>query len=141
MPERPLLLFPTPQLADRTRRVMPQFGRVHKPDITRQGQRLSPMFNQLQAAFKARKVEIQQNAAGTDPEQVLVIETIGSVEDFAKAVKRIQGFEWMGELEIDNIAPDQDFYDEEHPGKKLDGRLYLVMTNQQALDEMLSLPG
>lgn len=139
MPERPLLLFPTPQLADRTRRVMPQFGRVHKPDITRQGQRLSPMFNQLQAAFKARKVEIQQNAAGTDPEQVLVIETIGSVEDFAKAVKRIQGFEWMGELEIDNIAPDQDFYDEEHPGKKLDGRLYLVMTNQQALDEMLSL--
>lgn len=139
MPERPLLLFPTPQLAGRTRRVMPQFGRVHKPDITRQGQRLSPMFNQLQAAFKARKVEIQQNAAGTDPEQVLVIETIGSVEDFAKAVKRIQGFEWMGELEIDNIAPDQDFYDEEHPRKKLDGRLYLVMTNQQALDEMLSL--
>jgi len=46
MPERPLLLFPTPQPADRTKQ-KPQFGRVHKPNVTRQGQRLSPMFNQI----------------------------------------------------------------------------------------------
>ena len=89
MPERPLLLFPTPQPADRTKQ-KPQFGRVHKPNVTRQGQRLSPMFNQLQAAFEARRVEIQQNPAGIDPEQVLVIETIGSVDNFANAVKRIE---------------------------------------------------
>lgn len=139
MPKRPLLLFPKPQQADRTKNQSHQHGRIHKPDITRQGQRLSPMFKELQTAFEIRRVEIQQNATGIDPEQALVIETIGSVEDFANAVKRIQGFEWMGELEIDNIAPDQDFYDEEHPEKELDGRLYLVMTNQQALDEMLSL--
>ena len=138
MPERPLLLFPTPQSADRTKQKH-QFGRVHKPNATRQGQRLSPMFNQLQAAFEARRVEIQQNTAGIDPEQVLVIETIGSVENFANAVKRIDGLEWMGELESDEIAPDQDFYDEKNPEKELNGRLYLVMTNQRALDEMLSL--
>ena len=138
MPERPLLLFPTPQPADRTKQ-KPQFGRVHKPNVTRQGQRLSPMFNQLQAAFEARRVEIQLNTAGIDPEQVLVIETIGSVDNFANAVKRIEGLEWMGELESDEIAPDQDFYDENNPEKELNGRLYLVMTNQRALDEMLSL--
>lgn len=138
MPERPLLLFPTPQPADRTKQ-KPQFGRVHKPNVTRQGQRLSPMFNQLQAVFEARRVEIQQNTAGIDPEQVLVIETIGSVDNFANAVKRIEGLEWMGELESDEIAPDQDFYDEKSPEKELNGRLYLVMTNQRALDEMLSL--
>jgi len=97
------------------------------------------MFNQLQAAFEARRVEIQQNTAGIDPEQVLVIETIGSVDNFANAVKRIEGLEWMGELESDEIAPDQDFYDENNPEKELNGRLYLVMTNQRALDEMLSL--
>ena len=96
MPERPLLLFPTPQLADRTKQ-SPQFGRVHKPTVTRQGQRLSPIFNQLQTAFEARKVEIQQNTAGIDPEQVLVIEIIGSVDNFSNAVKRIKGLEWMGE--------------------------------------------
>lgn len=138
MPERPLLLFPTPQPADRTKQ-KPQFGRVHKPNVGRQGQRLSPMFNQLQAAFDARRVEIQQNTAGIDPEQVLVIETIGSVDNFANAVKRIEGLEWMGELESDEIAPDQDFYDEDNPEKELNGRLYMVMTNQRALDEMLSL--
>ncbi|CAK0764107.1 Peptidase S8/S53 domain-containing protein [Gammaproteobacteria bacterium] len=138
MPERPLLLFPTPQPADRTKQ-KPQFGRVHKPNVTQQGQRLSPMFNQLQTTFEARRVEIQQNTAGMDPGQVLVIETIGSVDNFANAVKRIKGLEWMGELESDEIAPDQDFYDEKNPEKKLNGRLYLVMTNQRALDEMLSL--
>lgn len=138
MPERPLLLFPTPQAADRTKQ-KPQFGRVHKPNVTQQGQRLSPMFNQLEAAFDERRVEIQQNTAGIDPEQVLVIETIGSVDNFANAVKRIEGLEWMGELESDEIAPDQDFYDEKNPEKELNGRLYLVMTNQRALDEMLSL--
>ena len=138
MPERPLLLFPTPQLADRTKQ-SPQFGRVHKPTVTRQGQRLSPIFNQLQTAFEARKVEIQQNTAGIDPEQVLVIEIIGSVDNFSNAVKRIKGLEWMGELESTEIAPDQDFYNENNPEKKLNGRLYLVMTNQRALDEMLAL--
>lgn len=106
MPERPLLLFLTPQPADRKKQKR-QFGPVHKPNATRQGQRLSPMFNQLQAAFEARRVEIQQNTAGIDPEQVLVIETIGSVDNFANAVKRIDGLEWMGELESDEIAPDQ----------------------------------
>lgn len=138
MPERPLLLFSTPRLADRTKQ-KPSFGRIHKPDVTRQGQRLSPMFKQLQTAFETRRVEVQQNTAGIDPEQVLVIETIGSVDNFANAVKRIEGLEWMGELESDEIASDQDFYDEKNPEKELNGRLYLVMTNQRALDEMLAL--
>jgi len=138
VPERPLLLFPTPQPADRTKRKsLP--GRVHKPDVTRQGQRLSPVFDQLQATFNARRVEIQQTTAGIDPEQVLVIKIIGSVDKFANAVKRIEGLEWMGEIETDEIAPDEDFYDEANPQKNLNGRLYLVMTNQRALDEMLSL--
>ncbi len=45
----------------------------------------------------------------------------------------------MGELESDGIVPDQDFYDENDPEKELNGRLYLVMANQRALNEMLSL--
>lgn len=138
MPERPLLLFPTPETADHTKgRGFPT--RVHRPSHDRQGQRLSPMFAQLQTEFNARRLELQQTAAGADPEQVLVIETVGSVENFANAVKRIAGFEWMAELETDEITPDEDFYDEKNANKELNGRLYLVMTNQRALDEMLSL--
>ena len=138
MPERPLLLFPTPETASRSS-LSGGAGHVRRPTPQRQWDRLSPIFNQLQATFEARRVEVQQTSAGIDPEQVLVIETIGSVDNFANAVKRIEGLEWMGELEIDEITPDQDFYDEKKPEKELSGRLYLVMTNHRALDEMLSL--
>lgn len=138
MADRPLLLFPTPETVDRSRRSgFP--GHLHRPPHGRQGQRLSPMFARLQTEFAQRRVELQQTAAGADPEQVLVLETVGSIENFANAVKRIEGFEWMGEIETEEITPDSDFYDEVDPTKKLSGRLYLVMTNQRALDEMLSL--
>ena len=138
MADRPLLLFPTPETADRTKLPSGR-GRIHRPSHGRQGARLSPRFTQLQAAFDTRRVELQQTTAGIDPEQVLVIETLGNVEDFANAVKRIEGLEWMGEIETEEIAPDEDFYDESDKSKKLSGRLYLVMTNQRALNEMLSL--
>lgn len=138
MPDRPLLLFPTPEIANRSkRRGFP--ARIHRPSHARQGQRLSPIFTQLQTEFNARRIEFQQTAAGADPKQVLVIEIIGSIENFANAVKRIDGLEWLGEVETDEIAPDQDFYDEGNETKDLSGRLYLIMTNQRALEEMLSL--
>ena len=138
MPERPLLLFPTPETASRST-LGGGGGRVRRPTPQRQWDRLSPVFSQLQTAFDARRIEIQQSAAGIIPEQVLVIETVGSIENFANAVKRIDGLEWMGEIEIDEITPDEEFYDETKPDKELSGRLYLVMTNQQALEQMLSL--
>lgn len=138
MPERPLLVFPEPDEAPRSKgRSFP--GRVHRPTHGRQGQRLSPRLDQLQQTFEARRLEIQQTTAGIDPEQLLVLETIGSIDAFANAVRRIEGLEWMGELELDEIAPDEDFYDEKHPEKELSGRLFLVMTNQQALEQLLSL--
>jgi hypothetical protein len=138
MPERPLLLFPTPETASRST-LGGGGGRVRRPTPQRQWERLSPVFSQLQTAFDARRIEIQQSAAGIIPEQILVIETVGSIENFANAVKRIDGLEWMGEIEIDEITPDEEFYDETKPDKELSGRLYLVLTNQQALEQMLSL--
>lgn len=139
MPERPLLVFPEPTDASRSNPPQGRGGGVRLPDHERQGARLSPKFDQLQQAVESRRIEIQQNLAGADPEQILVIETIGSIENFANAVRRIDGMEWMGELELDEIAPDDDFFDEKHPEKDLGGRLYLVMTNQRALEELLSL--
>lgn len=99
MPERPLLLFPTPEVTSKSN-LGGGGGRPHLPTHFRQGERLAPKFTQLQEAVRTRNIEIQQAVTGIDPEQVLVMETIGSVEDFANAVKRIDGFEWMGEFEI-----------------------------------------
>ena len=95
MPERPLLLFPTPERADRTKRPSGFSGSTHYPFHKRQGQRLSPKLDQFEAIFDERHNEIQQTPAGADPEQILVIETIGNVENFANAVKiAITPFAW-----------------------------------------------
>ncbi|WP_150116043.1 S8 family peptidase [Desulfovibrio fairfieldensis] len=138
MANRPLLLFPTPESAPRA--TLPSgFPNVRKPSAARQWDRLSPQFQQLQKAFEDQRVRLQQNAAGIEPEQVLVIETIGSVQDFANAVKKIQGFEWMGEVEGAKTPPDDDFYDERHHDHELGVQLYMIMSNQRALEEMLAL--
>lgn len=139
MLERPLLLFPTPEPADRKKEKSFPGGKIHKPDHQRQGQRLHPIFNQLQAAFESRSLEIQQTAAGIEPEQTLVIETVDGIDNFVNAVKKIEGLEWLAEFENDDIDPDDDFYNEENDKKKLAGRLYLIMTNHRALEELLSL--
>ncbi len=134
MPDYPLLLFPKPEAADRTKRPSSFPRGVHRPEHGRQGRRLSPIFENLQKAVK-----IQQTAAGVDPEQVLVIETIGSVGNFINAVKKIPDLEWLSEIEVDDIEPDEDFYNEEDREKLLKGRIYLIMSNQKALRKMLSL--
>ncbi len=138
MAERPLLIFPTPELASKSR-LGGGPDKIHRPSHFRQGQRLSPILSQLQQAFDNRSVEIQQNMVGADPEQVIVIETIGIIDNFANAVKKIKGLEWMGEVAVEELTPDQDFYDQDKTDKKLGGRLYLVMSNQQALNQMITL--
>jgi len=138
MVEKPLLLFPTPTSSDRSKKGRSTPG-MHYPDHARQSARLSPIFGTLQQAFETRRVEIQNNITGADPEQVLVIEIIGTVEKFNNAVRKIEGFEWMGETEIEAIEPDDDFYISTDEEKLLNARLFLLMTNQRALNEMISL--
>lgn len=138
MPNLPLLVFPQPERAIREKRSM--FPRIiNFPNIDAQGTRLTPIFSTLQQTFDSRRVEVQQGIDGLDPEQVLVIEIIGNVADFSNAVKKIEGLEWLGEIEEDEIAPDNNFFDVKKPEKTLNGRLFLTMTNQRALNEMLSL--
>lgn len=90
-------------------------------------------------ALEAKRFQLQQSSSGIDPEEVLVLETVGSIEEFAKSVVNIEGFEWLGEIEIDDIEPDDDFYDEKSEAKYLKGRLYLISTNIAAMNQLLSL--
>ncbi len=138
MVDRPLLIFPKP---DHISRSKPRggFSQYHLPSFERQCNRLEPIFRQLQESFDHRNAELQQSTTGIEPEQVLVMEIIGTIEAFVNAVKKIEGFEWLCEFEVEDILPDDDFYFEENKDKNLKGRLFLVMTNQEALKQMLSL--
>ena len=92
---------------------------------------LNPQFQQLQQAMERRRLLLQGNALGIQPEQVLVLETVGSIDSFVNAIRRIDGLEWLGEFEQVDIAPDHGFEDGSSPERPLRGQLFLVMTNQQ----------
>lgn len=135
MAEHSLLCFPRPEVG--TRRSSGVGGRpnLHLPGARRQGVRLNPVFAGLADAVSRRNMELRASAVGTLPDQVLVLETVGSVDDFERAVGRIHGLEWLVERELQGIPPDEDFHDDQD-GRGLSGRLFLVMTDVGALNTL-----
>ncbi len=156
MAEHPLLIFPEPRHAERARR----YGRgseIRLPSAQQQAERLAPQFQRLQQAMDQQRLALQGNSLGLQPESVLVLETIGPIQNFIKAVKKVNGLEWLGEFEIDDIVPEHGFEREKKPKrqlnlfingdgdkdyesqKPLNGQLFLVMTDQSALQQLKSL--
>jgi hypothetical protein len=61
------------------------------------------------------------------------------MDDFIKAVKRTAGMEWLGEWDEEGIEPDEYFFIEGERERILNGKLYLIMSNQQAMEELVRL--
>lgn len=138
MPEYPLLVFPEPTLAERAKRGGGG-GKFQAPTPGEQAERIAPQMQRLQQAMDSKRLTLQDSALGLQPEQTLVIETIGPVDNFIKAVKKVEGLEWLGEFEVDDIPPAHGFQDERDAEKHLKGQLFLVMTDQRALHELQNL--
>ena len=137
MAERPIILFPEPQLADRDK------GNSHmpimnKPTFRKQYNRLQPAFKVLKDAFEKKRVQIQNAPVGMNPEYALVFEVVGSVDNFYTAVKNSEGLEWIFDKESFEIEPDEDFYIDKDKTQNLSGKVYCVMSNQEAMEQMLS---
>lgn len=138
MADRPVIIFPRPHRVDR-RPASGGGGKPHLPTPVRQSQRLGPQFSALQKQFE-EKVRLQVTPTGIAPEEVIVLETVGTIEKFFAAVKRIDGMEWLAEWDEEEIPPDDDFFkDDENKDAALSGRLFLIMTNQQAMQQLLSM--
>ena len=143
MPDRHLMLFPTPERADREQKT-PVFQRVSRPSLNRQFNRLQPTFTTLRRAFEQKAIRIQNAPTGINPDFALVFEIVGTVDNFYTAVKNTEGLEWIFDCETDSIEADDDFYQtNRRTGERLDdslsGKLYCVMSNQQAMTQLLSL--
>jgi len=136
------MLFQTPEKADRESKT-PFFSKTKKPNFERQYNRLQPAFSVLQNAFEAKNLKIQQSPVGINPDFALVFEIIGTVNSFYTAVRKCDGLEWMFDKESDSFEPDDDFYETNDKGEKSDdkinGKLYCVMSNQQAMEQLMSL--
>ena len=129
----PLLVFP------RAKTIAPSTGKgfspskPHFPDHGRQVKRLAVQLADVQQDFSRYKVSVGGAVGGLEPEMVLVIEIAGSVEDFKKAVDATDGLEWLGEWDIEDIEPDDDFYEAPKIGvdffkKKIEG----ITTKEQS---------
>ena len=137
MPERPLIVLPAPARANRGY-WGPRGRDPHLPSRARQGARLAPRLQAVQNYFQQQTV-LHATAAGQIPEEVIVFETIGSAGNFLEAAKLIPGFDFLADWTSEEIAPDADFYDTKDRTKALLHRLFLVMSDQRALQQLLRL--
>jgi hypothetical protein len=141
--ELPLLILPAPGEPEKRAGKTGGGGAPRVPDRSRQAQRLDPKYVALQQALDARRARLRSEAVGLVPEEVIVLETVGRVEDFIVAVRGIEGLEWLGEIEEEDIPPDDDFFEVDGKGKRTEkfmrGRVFFVLTNHQALSQVLML--
>lgn len=125
---------------------------LSQPTHAQQVNRLSSKFQELSNFLAKGRAELKMSSEGIDPEYTLVLEVAGTVDSFRTAIKNINkstanGIEWIFEaidLSVDN---DEDFFcmkeqDTEYvrdDTKTMTFKYFCVMTNLQALEEILSL--
>lgn len=145
MAERPIILFGQPQKAEKSNR---SGGPQHfqRPSHSRQAERLAPKMTALQNAVAI----IKQSPMGIEAEKTLVFDVIGEADKFYIAVKHLgQDAEWIFDMPQD-FDTSEDFYITKK-GKEPDtfvrdtdkavigGKVYCVLSNARAMEEMLSL--
>lgn len=141
---RPLLAFGPPVVAERPTQPSRGMPRLSRPTTVRQGERLTPQFRELAAAFDAERARLAKGAPNeVDPALVIVFDLAGSVKDFRNAIDRVDGLEFLSELLGDRADPDDDFYMTERDAGRTDKpvlhSLYLTMSNARAANELLRL--
>jgi hypothetical protein len=97
MAERPLLALPRPN------KLTPPPGRPPRESVPgisagRQAQRLGPKFDRLRQVLPdpARLAELREDPTAIVPERALVFEVTGTLTDFYRAVRGIEGLEFLG---------------------------------------------
>ena len=138
----PLLVFP------QAKTIAPPQGngfpssQPHVPSHGKQVVRLGTQLTALQQEFDRYKASVSGSVAGFEPETVLVIEIAGSVNEFRQAIEAI-GLEWLAEWDIDDVPPDEDFFESNSKGertsKSVKGRMFLSLGNEAGMRELLSL--
>ena len=146
MPERPLVLFAQPAIADKERKHGGS-GNFYIPTHERQVARMMPKFTALQRALERGAVRMTNTPNAIDPEYTLVFETIGDPGNFYTAINKLKtqhpDVEWLMELS-DSCPNSEDFYvidndNNRDDNKDLSTKIFCIMTNQAALAQILSL--
>lgn len=145
MAERPILLFSEAVTAERGNK-HGGAEKIQRPSHSSQVGRLAPKLAILQQAV----LSMQSSPVGIESEKTLVFEVGGDVESFYTAVKNLgDQVEWIFDMpEVFNSSDDFYVYKEDKATKDrtrrddkptFGGKIYCVLTNAQALQEILGL--
>ena len=139
MPELPALPLGQPTTDRRETRPSPR-PRVTGPGPQVQSHRLGGALQRLTAAFEAQRVAIGDGADAIEPEQVIVLDIAGEIDEFVAAVQRVPGLEFLAEEVEDKVDPD-DFaaIDQQGRRRRYARQLFLVFSDQTAWQQLLSL--
>lgn len=135
MSDKPILIFPAATVAAREGAGSGFPRPAPRPSKGAQGQRLAARFQSLAPDFGTA----QTTPNGVDPEQVIVLETIGSVAEFQNVVKRIPGLEWLGDFDAEVAAGDPGFLADGADPTAQKARLFVLASNRTAYTEVLRL--
>jgi len=135
MPDKPILIFPAASVVARQSAGGGAPRHKPRPPKAAQGQRLSDRFDTISRDFGTA----QATTDGLDPEQVIVLETIGSIADFQNVVKKIVGMEWLGDFDAEVVASDPGFLTDGTDPALQKARLFVLASNRTAYNEVLRL--
>lgn len=139
MPELPALPFARPTTGPR------ETGRAIRPKVVGPGpeaqeRRLGPTFQRLTEAFEAQRLTVAQDPEALPPEQVLVLEIAGEIDEFARAVRRVPGLEFLAEELEDKVDPDEfRAVDTDGRERRYARQLFLVASDYAAWQQLLAL--
>ncbi|MFD6548757.1 S8 family peptidase [Streptomyces sp. NPDC058398] len=135
----PLLAFPEHTKAARQKLNGGAQSNVKFPGAAAQKTRLGAAWRALHEMLDKQNASIASELSGVDPELVLVLEIIGDVDGFYKAVSKIKGFEYLAEVDKADIDGEGNFVDLDAPSAHFDGTLFMLASNQDGLKDVLKL--
>src|SRR5205809_6035211 len=109
MPARPLLRLPAP-IASTPPKGSARFPKVRLPSPGHQRDAYGPLFRRLRDVLSREKdgLALREDPSSLAPDRVIVFEIAGTIQNFLKAIARIDGLEFMAEYE-DAFEPDENF--------------------------------
>lgn len=111
-----------------------------KKAASEQQSRLERKLSALEHTFQRKEAKLQRTASGPPPEDVLVLETVGTVDRFLNAIGKIDGLEYLLEEDVISLAEDDDFFEQDDPETQdYHGKAYLAFSNRKAFEEILRL--
>lgn len=108
------------------------------PTASAQFSRFKAHVNKMQEQF-SEHITLCDSVNGMSPEKILVLEVAGSVDNFAKSLQKVEGFEYLSHWLTDDVVEEGNVYHVENNKRKpVKREIYLTMSNQDGLSRLFT---